>query len=1833
MSVDAATLQRLRDAQQRALERLTKERDAERAKLPADAVLWLALAPFWTPRLASDAGLPADGSDAAKVLERMYELGLCEREWTAPDVKIEDGKATLQPRERCYAMPRRQRRIEIEAAVDERGADEVAKVLGEVGNKVLAARPPAHLARWAALAAEATDSTKMLAVLDGHFERHVRDGRLSAARRWIQAARLIPRLHGGTFAAAVETRERRIELEYRRVDDRGRLEDFVVRAEQTEAIQALLRDDDAWALHFVGVAGVGKTMLVRHLVSREDELSFITARVDFDFLTLDYPLSKPVELLDRFADELRLHPDPSGLATAEFATFDKQVSLINAERRAARIAGDERPAWPRAQGTSAAAAIVGEHALQRLVEAFGRAVRCLPKRVVLLLDTCEELARLRADGSAPPSVEVTFDLLERVHACVDDVHVVFCGRRPLASSGHGDWSAPGSQHAGRPYLRLHEVRGFLKPDAKRFLERKGVPDELRGPILARTGAIDDRRRFEYPGEDHGPLIGEHRYNPYELALYSLWARDSEKPPTVADILDTKSDPYIAVRLVGRLGDSAVRDLLPVVAILGRFNRDVLESVAGIDAKRFDDLFGWLIGAEWIDAQSGGWYEVQRALRPRLLRYLRDNDGARVATVSDNLRTRLAGYIDELRLDELDISHLSAMARLLESDDEAWEWWSALEQRFVAARDWQRANDLTSMLLQDRDPESADDPAVETETDAAGPLAGPVRATYAATMRHVAPLADAATEWAAVEAWVDGNPGCAAARVLRLRAIAGRISGAPGGASACANDLERLVAAVEELGFERMNPQLTAAILAALERIVDPATPGSGELERCEMLLAAVGDLELPSSLEAFARALLAAVRLLARRPEAAWDEFLYAIALEPPRPCNDRWIDWRSPDDVGSAVRLAFVRAGFPPARVLGVLDQLDDDLIDTLEGRYLLSALFQARMDLTWVTPHEADRWREAWSTGVVDLPARPVHMTLPPLEVTLVHVVMSTGRAEPALGEYLAMRRRADRDGARAIVRGIDQLLLVQHRRFRLRDERIGAATVGRQAPQRLEQSLLWALDGLDGSKADSLFAPGRATERPLSGGDWPAWRHARWRSLYACGDSRKRDVVTWAAIALAHERHAGARESEHVLGCALDGIEANRLAAQVGYPPPCRMTFGEGDVDRALAFCSTGHARLAFRLLLRHWALTEDRRSGEEAERLAGEIGVRRAGLIALDEATMLALRLPGVAVPLLEAAARWLDAAGDVVHVLLANVTAALAAVRSGGDNAPGPWIERIEPAYRDVVAAADARMPAWEALIGPNVLETLDNLPSLVWRPWLARIAALRAYHERRDLPAIADWVAARYGGRGPALAATTELALGRTNAVGVPLPSEFDGWMGEVAPLSVEPPVGTRVGSVLRDVAALVLGLAVWALVLAGAVNLAARGTRFVWLGIAMLVGLAVCVCYALVRRWLLRRSTFVIDIQPYEPVGADSAAYETSFAVRLSGTRRRLFERFGRMPTADISVAAVARIARDRRISRTPAELAELSATLKRLASTTGRRKLDIPLVVAPTASWAPWEALLALGADPDAKSADDLLLRLRRVPLRTRPPWGKPADKRKVLTLSAGLPEANLAREWQRAGADHDGQRISDRAGLLSGASFEVLHVAAAFAESGSGVVLQTGGVPLRSSDIALRFPRLELCVLQGVTVPRRTMTSWERNQTSLMRTFAAELADFGIPAVIALPPMDTESSRRALAALAEELSDHRVFSVGRFKTALQAARSAITEDGDQAQLENAMEACLYAAGESRWFYRLMALIALDPILTSHIPAEVRHEPQREAGRAAQPRFAALPVRAHPR
>ena len=188
------------------------------------------------------------------------------------------------------------------------------------------------MARWAELASQgASDPAQAAAWLDRRLAELTADGESGQALAWVDTGKLLVPVLGQELESVVSVGLRRIELVYRRSLDLGHLRRFVARQEQIEEFWRLVDGDGtAWAVHYLGAGGLGKTMLLRQVTARlAPERGIPTARVDFDHLSPDYPITKPGQLLLELLDELQSFAT-SAQADSFAYSFRAQVAQLHA---------------------------------------------------------------------------------------------------------------------------------------------------------------------------------------------------------------------------------------------------------------------------------------------------------------------------------------------------------------------------------------------------------------------------------------------------------------------------------------------------------------------------------------------------------------------------------------------------------------------------------------------------------------------------------------------------------------------------------------------------------------------------------------------------------------------------------------------------------------------------------------------------------------------------------------------------------------------------------------------------------------------------------------------------------------------------------------------------------------------------------------------------------------------------------------------------------------------------------------------------------------------------------------------------------------------------------------------------------------------------------------------------------------------------------------------------------------------------------------------------------------------------------------------------------------
>ncbi len=1129
---------------------------------PATRLL-LAMAPAWNPETLERAGLIPRSS--AGLLSELVRRGVLER--TDQDSAAEPSKSTL------YSM-----RVQTRADILERlgTPSTVQKLLAEIANSLRSATlkdapnafdDPARAPfdRFVELMARySSDSARrpMIQYFDARVAAALNpsqpgpplESRINEVRRWIAAARpiadLLPRANDTSLELAIERAVCKVEVSRRDERDREhlgpRLERFVRRVPSEDAFRALMgRDDSGWALHYIGGGGVGKTTLIRYIcVHLARQFGCAVARIDFDYLNPDYPRFAPGLLLQVFAEELTAHDD-AGRASGRFAEaslfFDQLHELLSQHQPAT----SERPT---------------DHPLFRSgLSCYADALRDIGKPVLLIVDTCEELGKLRPDGRAPESVRETFAILEALQGEVPSLRVIFSGRRPLASGGFGGWSTTQTELGTRPYLRVHEIRGFTPDESAEFLsQRMGLAPNVSDAIRQRTQEINSDADI-IPTASNPRHAHEPRCNPYELRLFAEWARETPAP-TPAEILACDDDRYVEVRIIGRIANERIRSLLSLLALMGQAERNTLRAALASDVTddEFDAVFRELCRQEWnseivspIPGGDGSWHfvQVRGSIRRRLSSWCAKHENHQL---TDRAVAELQRQTLFAPLEQLDWTIYDALLRLLmPSPARAIELWLQASTRALNSHrgpTWML--EITRRLL-------GSDGVFGTEAAAnSSPTSSAVRAevlaTHASGLLHgdgtITELHDCWMEvFALTTKHTTAFPSPSRAAALRFRAAAALTGlaekfGEP--ITDRADEFVRALQGVLESQSDRLTADQIASAVVALDAIVeraeanDPpqASPSSGTLirslcraadhaaanahadpvgelfERIELSLAremeGAGPLDERHTLRATFLSLFARARFLER--DYSRTPYPSDAAL-PPGAERGRWSDWITPDDPHWRLVLTNALASYPRVQGHDVWRQwreLGDGPSNSIDEDRCRS--FRLRM-LSAAGPLD-QRTREALCAAadsgvfISDSYVRYTtnercHAHYAALPHCLEAARTLAGEGEPDRAQTL-LQSLLSGSSFGASVRAIQALEEIA-RRFRLRDANLGIRRSSRSR-ESISIETLAALDGFDGPRRRSHL-------RNVVGADDPrsVWRefHAVWRGIYA-GEDRHID-----------------------------------------------------------------------------------------------------------------------------------------------------------------------------------------------------------------------------------------------------------------------------------------------------------------------------------------------------------------------------------------------------------------------------------------------------------------------------------------------------------------------------------------------------------------------------------------------------------------------------------------------------------------------------------------------------------------------------------------------------
>lgn len=1670
------------------------------------------------------------------------------------------------------------------------------------------------MARWAELASQgAVNPAQAAAWLDQRLTDLTGDGESGQALAWVGTGKLLVPVLGRELDSVVSVGLRRIELLYRRSLDLGHLRRFLPRQEQIEEFWRLLDGDGTtWAVHYLGAGGMGKTMLLRQVTARlAPERGIPTARVDFDHLSPDYPIAKPGQLLLELLDELQ-----SFAASAQAESFAYSFRAQVAQLHAPVIPGSNDPL-----------ARIHDEQFNEVLRTFRNFVVLLRQPVVLILDTCEELAKRRSEGSTLPPVEATFEIIERLHQEIPTLRVIFAGRRLLARSGHGWAISPTADAEGhtllperKDFLALHEMRGFSDDEAARYLATAapGLSAGMTEAILTRSPAPASAAPVVW--EPPRPGDAGHRYNPFDLNLYASWAR--EDPSLRAEtIAEGMTDPYIAVRIVGRLGRTDVDRLLPAVTLLGRFDRSMLRGELPGSDEKFENAYHDLSSQEWIDYQpdpslNTTFLEVDRNLRPRLRSYYRGDPDRSVLLreAQDRLGPALARLVEDRPLNEIGVDLADAAIRLLPPADAA-RLWDKVADKIRAQGDWPWADQRTSRLL-------GEDGAV---ADPGHPARAAVVASRISSLIHTRPEYNPAPDWREVAEHADASPDPAVREWLRSRAIAGQVAAFRlRGVELSADDLAAFWELVDQFAVVsgrlpgHLTEQLAASCCAALETLVEVAEMRGdpslvSDIPLIERWLGHVGG-QVPADLLALGTMIAARGQALHGRFEAALKLAVQAERSSAKMPSSPpgRWADFDTPPRTCHRIRLELIRmaAALPvaadPLRHAPIDDwqrSAEADL-GTIDGDRLLAAILLRRLSAGILPRDEVTRLATLEDQATERVKRFPrsalwCHLAVPPLFTVVARGWIALGQSDRAFELLNARRRRAQAAGDDDAENAALIATLEISRRMRIAQPVLAKnSAISADAGQ---QAAAWALAAL--TESPGAQAAKQASEIP------DACLHDWWRTRPVPLEPDTKNARLFRRRAEQVVAHRGDLTPFAAFCLGMDLAEADIAAA----------TAPDWEAIDPARFSANGQvtAEQVVRVRLRAQALGHPSfrspGAGSSAsdhavpsEEWTRRVGLRRTAELAMDEGELLALRLPREAVTLLDLAASLFNQAGDPAGALFAAIAATLARQRAGMAVPPDNG-QFLSSAYEAVASQAEASLPTWADLTGEYLPRPPRRLEQTMGG-WQSRLAAclVRGAEARGK---------ARRSIRAASIKTMLETSLGS-------IPAELDPsvlarrrtwWRLRRAKRRAHPKHRRRRFFVSTfSIVVLSFVLIVVLVPDDSNANLPADGDLAVLVFVlAAVVGVtgAAAVLFAgtrqrgRARRWA--KAVVGLRITPSPGTGAPGGDIGVIIEKwQVDPARPLTWWRPEPTHVTDSAVLPPLR-AYERSAAALPASLQD---GLRELASLVGsRRSVRVSLDIDPALERMPWEALLSYPVLTGGSTVPGALDFWRRgEPLAGTGRPGRPRPPGTVAVLADTThrlfaERAELARslsfpDLSASGGD-DVNRVIERAGTQATDPPDIVLVIGRPVRMRGAVLLQTAeqatargtsGKDLRETLVGggLLEPQVvaglqaRLFIVLGAPGETGSRYDTERRDTADLRGWAADVFRAGAATVIMLPSMDPERAEAVLKEIASRIREG--MTTDAVHEAVRAARISIGTPAQSAtaerQIEQALDVCLF-------------------------------------------------------
>ncbi|MEP7120927.1 MAG: ATP-binding protein [Byssovorax sp.] len=954
------------------LERRIEERVARRkrerfAQFDPAALAWMVLVPSWTEELARACEFPAN---VPSLFPELCRVGLCARSKHAfwmPDAERAQTSAFL-----LATFPRE--------LFDEH-ADRIARGLLGPARDLLT--PP--LARWADLASRSFEGP-------AHLRTQVREalhrGEAGDALGWLDSARYLEGLVSARYGVEITLSQRRIELIYRLGQDRRHLESFLARPEQNAAIERLLAPDSpCWALHLLGMGGVGKTMLLRHVtVTQADRQQAIVARVDFDHLNPDFPVRRPGQLLAALAEELSSQLD-GGRQQSLLTSFHGYVAELNEQ-----LSAEPPPDDPLGN--------LRHPLFSRILGAFADLLRSLPRRPLFILDTCEELAKIDPVSAMIPGVEAMLYMLELLHVLVPELRVLLAGRRLLAQGG-GGWTVD-LERLGRDTRRLPERRSFLALHVLRGFSASEVDAYLAAQNVTLTG--DARAALLAQCPDAGGLAGlasianpddSPRYNPFDVALYTGWIQ-ADPELDLARIARFDTDPYVELRILRRLESDDLRDAMPALTLLRRFDRGALALLFPGDQSRIDRLYRLLGEQEWTDYQadgSGGALEINRALSPRITAYF-EHPMRRDAL--DAARAKLAPLLADLLratpLQDCRIETIDAALRAAPAAEGA-ALWADLERRIALGSAFSWAVRVAGRLL-------GDGAAAAIE----GPLRVAIQATHTSAITHEQSTIDLHAAWEEIDRGALKYPDDARMASLHLRAVAGQIAASR--VTRKAPSREKIDELIRLFGEPEPDDEFLAdQRFAAFAAAVDATLDTGAEVSIPSLVTRFRNLRRVPSSLVAFVTLLDARRSVRTAKTDRATALFDAALQIANPPHVDTEltgYLDWTPPANLADRVRLERERSVVAPERTD---EDLRAQLADvtkrpwSIDAERWVAAMIFRRLARGLVPGDIVNDVLQHETYDAARVPTCEAHRATPRLLIAATHAIAAAGNPARAL------------------------------------------------------------------------------------------------------------------------------------------------------------------------------------------------------------------------------------------------------------------------------------------------------------------------------------------------------------------------------------------------------------------------------------------------------------------------------------------------------------------------------------------------------------------------------------------------------------------------------------------------------------------------------------------------------------------------------------------------------------------------------------------------------------------------------------------------------------------